>query len=114
MSCLPGMPCYPIGPVYPEGMGPCNPCAQCSIDSALVKYTGPDLSCSGINTNDPVSLALQKLDNATCPENILNGIFQILQTNPAMRATFCTFVNGCITTTSTTTSVPTTTTTTTI
>lgn len=109
MSCLPGMPCNPIGPLYPEGMGPCNPPPPYScINASQVIYEGPNLPCSGISTNDSVDVALQKLDDAVCPENILSQIIQVLQVNPELRYKFCQIVNGCIptTTTTTTTGVP--------
>ena len=102
MACLPGMPCFgPVkGPVYPEGMGPCEiPC----IDADHIIYNGNNLPCTGINTGDPLDLALQKIDNKICPETILSAILILLNLNPSFKQEFCELVNECLTTTTTTT-----------
>lgn len=48
--------------------GNCQPsdCGGTQLSSKCVYYSGPNLSCSGINTNDSVELALQKIDTKLC------------------------------------------------
>jgi hypothetical protein len=51
-----------------------NQCFDCGSDACTGKinnakcivYTGPNLSCSGINTNDSLETALQKIDEQIC------------------------------------------------
>lgn len=48
-----------------------NSCSDCTqtpgcIPSTAVCYTGANLSCSGINTNDTLSTSLQKIDTQIC------------------------------------------------
>jgi hypothetical protein len=105
MACIPGMPCFgPVkGPVYPEGMGPCTiPC----VDAQYIIYEGPNLPCTGINTSTNLQVALEKIDEKVCPENILTSILLLLQTDPTFKATFCSIVNSCLPTTTTTTTLP--------
>ena len=45
--------------IHEQGCG----CTEC-ISSANVAYAGPTLSISGIQNNDTLSVALQKIDNA--------------------------------------------------
>lgn len=45
--------------IHNEGCG-CNEC----ISSANIAYTGPTLANTGIQNNDTLSVALQKIDNA--------------------------------------------------
>ena len=115
MSCLPGMPCYgpEIYAVFPKGC--CNPTEVCPVNSDIVIYSGPNLPNTGINTNNSLTLALQKIDEAISPEAILEDFLAIIQSNVLLRAAFCALVNECtgITTTTTTSTSSTTTTTTT-
>jgi len=103
MACLPGMPCYQTGPVYPEGMGPCPPVC---LDASQIIYNGNNLPCSGVNTGDSVDIALEKIDTKVCPENILASILLLLSINPVFYNQFCQLVNSCIPTTTTTTTLP--------
>lgn len=43
-----------------------NGCGSNTYNSKCVFYTGPNLSCSGIETNDSVEEALQKIDEQIC------------------------------------------------
>lgn len=43
-----------------------NGCGAATFNSKCVFYSGPNLSCSGIETNDSVELALQKIDEQIC------------------------------------------------
>ena len=53
MSCLPGMPCY--GAQQKE----CCP----EVNSNCVDYSGPNLPCSGVQTHDCLTLAIEKIDD---------------------------------------------------
>jgi hypothetical protein len=113
MSCLPGMPCYgSVHATYPRGCG-IDPCHVHKTSTDLVFYTGPNLPCINIGTCDNTSLALQKIDNLICPENMALAIMSAISTNTSLRNIFCNLVTGCIpTTTSTSTLFPPVTTTT--
>lgn len=43
-----------------------NGCGSNTYNSACVFYTGPNLSCSGIETNDSIEEAIQKIDEQIC------------------------------------------------
>lgn len=95
MSCVPGTPCYSNGhTIFPRGCG-IDPCHAYKTNTDLTFYSGPNLPCTGVNTCDTMTLALEKMDAAICD----------LQAQIA---------NCCTTTTTTTSSSTTTTTTTTI
>lgn len=107
MSCHPGTPCYNYGGtvVYPRGCG-IDPCTAFKTGTDLVFYNGANLPCSGVNTCDSLTVALQKFDEKVCPEAIAQALFSALSNNLSLRNMFCTFVNNCIsTTTSTTTAI---------
>lgn len=113
MACLPGMPCF--GPlvkiVYPTS---CDPFANRIIDSDHVEYQGDNLSCTGIQNCDTLTVALQKIDDKICSDTFVAQIIQTIANDDVLKAYFCQLVSECVpTTTTTTTSVPTTTTTTT-
>lgn len=123
MSCLPGMPCY--GPevyaFYPRGC--CGEPLTCPVNSDIVIYSGPNLPSTGINTNDSLTVALQKIDVALSSDVLINTFLTGLATNPALQVAFCALVDQCASTptttttsssTSTSTSTSTTTTTTTV
>jgi hypothetical protein len=61
MSCN---SCYPTG----NTSGSCgtDPCFTEKIGSNFIVYQGPSLPCTGINTCDNLTLALQKIDNFIC------------------------------------------------
>lgn len=44
----------------------CRSINPCFLDSKCVVYNGPDLTCSGINTNDNLETILQKIDPLLC------------------------------------------------
>lgn len=69
MSCLPGTPCYTSTINTIGGIpGGCNldPCNTTILGTNAVFYVGPNLPCSGINSCDNMSLALQKIDAVIC------------------------------------------------
>ena len=113
-------PCY-----TPEGQtaGP----VYC-IGTNNVKYTGPNLPNTGVDTGDNLTTALQKIDIALDPIELVQTLISAINQNPSLQVMFCTLVNSCSitpttsttssststsTSTSTTTATPTTTTTTT-
>lgn len=59
--------CYQSSPSFTGNPNPtCNSGNICSTSSDNVKYIGPNLSCTGINTNDSITVALQKIDPLIC------------------------------------------------
>lgn len=94
--------------------GTCNNCQSTSSDT--VKYIGPNLPITGINFNDNITLALQKV------EAVMNGLqgavaavqMQLTTTTTTTIAPTTSTTTEAPTTTSTTTEEPTTTTTTTV
>jgi len=113
MACLPGMPCF--GPlvrvVYPPT---CDPFANRIIDSDHVEYQGDNLSCTGIQNCDTLTVALQKIDSKICSDQFAAQLIQTIANDPVLLAYFCQLVSSCspTTTTTSTTVEPTTTTTT--
>lgn len=103
MSCLPGMPCYgpEIYAFYPKGC--CNDSLVCPVNSDIVIYSGPNLPSTGINTNDSLTVALQKIDLSLSSEAIINTFLVGIATNPGLQAAFCLAVDRCIYTPTTTT-----------
>ena len=80
-------------------------------NSDLVQYTGDNLSCIGVNTNDTLTVALQNINTSVCPENIAMVLLDTIQSNPQYLTTFANFVNqtiiNCTTTTTSTSSTTT-------
>jgi hypothetical protein len=116
MACVPGTPCFEntVNAYYPQQ---CNNGAFAGypIPTSAVQYNGPALPNSGIDTGDTLTLALQKLDNALDPVELVQTLITVINQNPSLKVMFCTLVNSCAitpTTTTTTTITPTTTTTT--
>ena len=95
MSCLPGMPCYgpEIYAFYPKGC--CNESLVCPVNSDIIIYSGPNLPNTGINTNDSLTVALQKIDEALSSDALINTVLTGLATNPSLRVAFCALVNEC-------------------
>ena len=111
------MPCYgpEIYAFYPKGC--CNESLVCPVNSNIIIYSGPNLPNTGINTNDSLTVALQKIDVALSSDALINTVLTGIATNPALQVAFCALVEQCAytpTTTTTTSASPTTTTTTTI
>lgn len=61
------MPCYGYGTTSPTGTNcGADPCDQNIKASDLIKYIGPNLPCTGINTCDDLTTVIQKLEEAIC------------------------------------------------
>jgi len=77
MSCLPGTPCYTVTTTSGCSSDPCYPT---TTNSNLICYTGPNLSCTGINNGDSLTVSLQKIDNTVCEVNEVitasNGLYK--------------------------------------
>jgi hypothetical protein len=129
MACVPGTPCFEntVNAYYPQN---CNNGAFAGypVPTSAVQYNGPGLPNSGIDTGDILTLALQKLDNAIEPVELVQTLITVINQNPSLKVMFCTLVNSCAitpttsttssststsTSSTTTTATPTTTTTTT-
>ena len=89
-----------------------DPCFAYKTSTDLVFYTGDNLSCTGINKCDNLTLSLQKIDVKLCPEAIAEAIFTAISQDPSLLNMFCELVTGCIPITTTTTSSSSTSTTT--
>ncbi len=124
MSCLPGMPCYDAYRIaFPFSCG--DPCQSLCFTSDKIIYNGPNLACTGIQSQDNLEVALQKIDDRMCSDEFISHIIVAIEDNPVLKAYFCQLVSSCpiptttttsstsSTTTTTTTAIPTTTTTTT-
>jgi hypothetical protein len=63
-------PCWPYYlPVNPccGSTDPCaNPASNPSVQSSNLIYTGPNLPCTGIDTNDTLSTVIQKIEEILC------------------------------------------------
>jgi len=115
MACVPGTPCFEntVNAYYPQN---CDNgwFAGYPIPTSSIQYNGPNLPNSGVDTGDGMNVAMQKLDNALNPVELVQTLITVINQNPSLQVMFCTLVNSCIysTTTTTTTVTPTTTTTT--
>ena len=85
MSCLPGMQCYEAY-YHPTDCG----CSGC-ISSSNVAYIGPNLPHTGVNTNDSLTVALEKIDTSISAASFLNAI----AASPALKAQLCAIINQC-------------------
>jgi len=115
MACVPGTPCFEntSNAYYPQN---CNNgwFAGYPIPTSSIQYNGPNLPNSGVDTGDGMNVAMQKLDNALDPIELVQTLITVINQNPSLKVMFCTLVSSCIysTTTTTTTVTPTTTSTT--
>jgi hypothetical protein len=81
MSCLPGMDCWEAY-YHPPGGAP---------TSNNVPYVGPNLPNSGVNTNNSLTVALEKIDSKMDAATILNAI----AASPTLKAQLCAIINQC-------------------
>lgn len=107
MACVPGTPCFEntVNAYYPQN---CNNGAFAGypIPTTAVVYNGPNLSNTGVDTGDNLTIALQKIDNSLEPIELVQTLITVINQNPSLKVMFCTLVNSCAvtpTTTSTTT-----------
>ena len=86
MSCYPGMQCYDAY-YHPQNQG----CGGCIVTSDKVIYVGPNLPNSGIQYNDCLTLALEKIDNKMSAASILAAI----AASYTLKAQLCAIINQC-------------------
>lgn len=105
MACVPGTPCFEntVNAYYPQQ---CNNggFAGYPIPTTAVVYNGPNLSNTGVDTGDNLTIALQKIDNALEPIELVQTLITVINQNPSLKVMFCTLVNSCAITPTTTTS----------
>lgn len=94
MACLPGMPCYGqlVRVVYPKG---CDPCAFVTTDSTKVIYNGSNLSCVGVQTGDSLQIALQKIDEKICSDELVAQVLETITNDNLLKAYFCQLIASC-------------------
>ena len=110
MGCTPNTPCSPVQvtAIYPKK---CNNgwFAGYPINTNLIKYNGPNLPNTGIDTGDDLNLVLEKIDLEFDPVNLVQTFLQTILVNPSLNVSFCNLVNTCTfyytSTTTTTTTV---------
>ena len=104
MPCLPGMPCYNAYRIaYPFSCGG-NYNSLCLTSDKII-YNGPNLACTGIQSQDNLEVALQKIDNRLCSDEFISHIIVAIEDNPVLKAYFCQLVSSCPITTTTTTTI---------
>jgi hypothetical protein len=80
-------PCY-----TPEGqtLAP----VKC-INSTNVKYSGANLPNTGIDTNDSLTLALQKIDNDLDPTLLAQAILTAIGNSVQLKTALCSLLSEC-------------------
>jgi len=105
MSCLPGMPCYNAYRIaYPFSCGGGYNNSLCLTSDKII-YNGPNLACTGIQSQDNLEIALQKIDDRMCSDAFISHIIVAIEENPVLKAYFCQLVSSCPITTTTTTTI---------
>lgn len=81
-----------INKVYPKGCVPgyLDDNIYVPISSEHILYTGTNLPNSSINTNDNLTLALQKIDQKLSPQQIVNAVIQAITNDDTLRTQLCT------------------------
>lgn len=102
MNCLPGTPCYRGNDVivyttYPRGCTTSSPseCNTYPISSDNLYYSGANLPYTGIQTNDDITEALQKIDVLLSDQSIFALFIQAIDTYPALKTILCTKIGEC-------------------
>ena len=104
MIFLPQNPCCNPAPLV--NTVPCsggNPCTTQLTASSHVGYSGPNLPCTGIQTCDTLTVALQKVDEKVC--DLLNTVASLQEQINALTTTSTTSTTLTTSTTSTTTTI---------
>jgi hypothetical protein len=100
-QCLPNMPCYKGGDVivyttYPKGCTTSQPSpTTLPISSDNLYYAGPNLPYTGIQTEDDITTALQRIDIMLDPEEIFAAFIAAIDNNPTLKATLCAKIATC-------------------
>ena len=94
MSCLPGMPCHDAYRIaFPFANSECCD-TPCSTSDKII-YNGQNLACTGIQSEDTVEVALQKIDNRLCSDEFISHIIVAIEENPVLKAYFCQLISSC-------------------
>ena len=100
-NCLPNMPCYKGNDVivyttYPKGCTTSEPSPYTfPISTDNLSYTGPNLPYTGIQTNDDLTEAIQKIDVLLNPEEIFAALIVAIDNNPALKTQLCEKIGEC-------------------
>lgn len=100
-KCKPGIPCYPGGDLvvytsYPRGCTSSYPnCNSYPISSDNLIYTGSNLSNIGGNTNDTLTVIVQKINEKLSPTEILENIISLLNSDAELKAALCEALSDC-------------------
>ncbi len=78
---------------------PCTNCLELNNDCEKIKsssviYNGPNLPCSNINTNDSLTIALQKLDAVICTIAVHETLQQVLESGNIATDIGATFISS--------------------
>ena len=98
---MPGTPCYAGSDVivyttYPRGCTSSYPnCNSYPISSDNLIYTGSNLSNIGGNTNDTITVIIQKINEKLSPTEMLENIISILNSNPTLKEALCEVLSDC-------------------
>jgi hypothetical protein len=65
------------------------------IGTNNVKYTGSNLPNTGIDTNDNVTIALQKIDAELDPTVLAQAILTAIGNNVQLKTTLCSLLSEC-------------------
>lgn len=100
-KCVPGMPCYRTNDLvvyytYPKGCSTSQPSPYTypTYSDDLI-YAGPNLPYTGINTDDVITEALQKIDIKLNPTVIFDLFIAAIDNNPALKTILCAKIKGC-------------------
>src|SRR5690606_14084038 len=99
-KCVPGMPCwttaYQSGLVvyttYPQR---CTTPNSTLLSSDGLYYAGSNLPYTGIQTEDLITVAIEKIDQKLSPEEIFNALIVAIDTNPALKTILCEKIGEC-------------------
>jgi hypothetical protein len=103
--CVPGTPCYRGNDVivyttYPKGCtSSSNNCSTSActfpISSDNLYYSGPNLPYTGIQTQDDLTEALQKIDVLLSPASIFDLFITAIDNDPSLKSLLCTKIGEC-------------------
>jgi hypothetical protein len=100
-KCVPGMPCYRGGDAmvyttYPRGCTTSESSPYTlPLSSDSLYYAGPNLPYTGIETEDDITTALQKIDELLSPAAIFDLLMSAIDNDPALKALLCTKIGEC-------------------
>lgn len=72
---------------------PANPCGD-KISSDEVVYVGPNLTCTGIETCDTLTMAIKKISDYMCSLELVQNIITNIYNNTEIRIQFINIVNA--------------------